>query len=176
MKAYPEALQYSVQNVVGVVQHTIEETQRISKKLHPSVLEDLGLLAAIRDLAREYQVLYDHIQINTRLGVDEEEIPDRLKILSYRFIQESLNNVAKHSQADQVKLTITKDEKHIYVRVEDNGCGFDVNHELSKDDLSKHMGIPNMRDRTELFGGSLMIRSEPGQGTAVEATWPLLGE
>lgn len=176
VKVYPEALQHSVQNAITIVQHTIEESQRISRNLHPSVLEDLGLLAAIRDLVREYRMLYGHIQINIRFGIDEQDIPGRLKILSYRFIQESLNNVAKHSQADKVKLAITKDEKHIYLIVEDNGCGFNVNHEMSEDDPSKHMGISNMRDRTELFGGSLIVRSGSEQGTVVKASWPLLGD
>ncbi|MEJ2657484.1 MAG: PAS domain S-box protein, partial [Desulfobacterales bacterium] len=101
MKDAPITLKTTTKDLIGVALNTIEETRRIYKNLHPSVLDDIGLKAAIRDLIHEFQAIYSHINITVELDVQENEIADSLKIQIYRVIQEALNNIAKHSDANK---------------------------------------------------------------------------
>jgi len=94
--------------------------------LRPSILDDLGILATLGWFCREYQKVYSKITIERKLEVEENEIPESIKTPIYRIIQEALNNVAKHSQADRVKLTLAKNDDRIELTVEDNGMGFDL--------------------------------------------------
>ena len=91
-----------VRDIIAVVRSTLEETQRITKNLHPSLMDDLGLLSAIREYCREFQHLYPQIAVDLDLRIDEADLPDTLKIMTYRVLQEAFNNIAKHSAAKNV--------------------------------------------------------------------------
>lgn len=95
-----------MKDVVSIVQSSIEETQRITKSLHPSILDDLGLFAAIREICREFNKVYSDIQIKINLELQEHDVPESLKILIYRILQEALNNAAKHSGANTINLCL----------------------------------------------------------------------
>ncbi len=95
-----DSLRASLQNILSIVQDTIDDNQRIYRNLHPAILDDFGLDAALRGLCREFREVYDNISIKTHFEVPEKMIQDPLKILIYRILQEALNNAAKHSQAE----------------------------------------------------------------------------
>ena len=101
----------SLERIMGLIQEIIEESRRISSNLRPSMLDTLVFISAIRSFCREYQKIYRNIRIETQLDVQEEDIPEKLKIVCYRIIQEALNNAAKHSQADKLLLSISKTDE-----------------------------------------------------------------
>jgi signal transduction histidine kinase len=172
LEAIPNSLENSLKDVVSIVQSSIEETQRITKSLHPSILDDLGLFAAIREICREFNKVYSDIQININLELQEHEVPESLKILIYRILQEALNNAAKHSGANTINLCLIKSNRKISLTIEDNGKGFEVHEVLHADSHVRGMGLQSIRERTELFGGSVQIISKREKGTTICADWP----
>ena len=156
----------SLENIVSLVQHSIEEVRRIQMELRPSVLDDLGVLAALSWFVREYQRVYTHIQTELLTELEEQEVPDVLKIVIFRIVQEALSNVARHSRADRTRVAMRRDEESIELVIEDNGRGFNVGA------INGGLGLTSMRERAELSGGSFEIRSEDGKGTTIRATWP----
>jgi PAS domain S-box-containing protein len=172
LEAIPNSLENSLKDVVSIVQSSIEETQRITKSLHPSILDDLGLFAAIREICREFNKVYSDIQININLELQEHDVPESLKILIYRILQEALNNAAKHSGANTINLCLIKSNRKISLTIEDNGKGFEVHEVLHADSHVRGMGLQSIRERTELFGGSVQIISKREKGTTICADWP----
>ena len=159
----------SLEAVVPVAKNAIEEVRRIQKNLRPPLLDDLGILAAIPWFCREFQSIYSMIQLEHRLGIEETEIPDPLKIVIYRIIQESANNIAKHSKAKRATISLKKRDGQIELAIQDDGQGFEVEGPFS---LSKGLGLASMKERAELFGGTFSIESRKGAGTTIRATWP----
>jgi signal transduction histidine kinase len=168
----PELFQSSLKDVLSIVQSTIEETQRITKHLHPSILDDLGLLVAMRGICREFGEVYSDVTTKSNIEIDEPDVPDSLKILIFRVLQESLNNIAKHSGADTVIIGLKKYKQNIEMTINDNGKGFDLRAVLRTDSHERGLGLQSMRERTELFGGSIDFRSKKGKGTTIRAIWP----
>jgi PAS domain S-box-containing protein len=165
------SLEPALKDTLSIVHDTIEETQRIYKNLHPSVLDDLGLLSAIRSICREFQEVYSKIQMKNHINISESEVPDLLKISIYRILQEALNNVAKHSHADTVKLSLRRIKNNIELTIEDNGKGFDLNQVLHEDSRERGLGLDSIRERVEFFDGILEIRSKKEKGTRIRAIW-----
>lgn len=161
-----------IKHTIDIVTRTIEESQRISKNLHPSLLDDLGLISAVRAFCREFQEVYTGIAIDLALQVTEDALPDPLKIILYRILQEALNNVAKHSDASKVSVKLIMDTASIKLTIHDNGKGFDVNENTEKDALERGLGIESMAERAEFSGGRLQIESGIGKGSMIHAVWP----
>jgi PAS domain S-box-containing protein len=163
----------ALNDLVTVVRSTIEETQRITKALHPSIVDDLGLLAAIRGYCREFQQLYPQIAVNLKQELNEAALPDSLKILTYRVLQEALNNAAKHSCSKNVNVSLCQSAGLLELTVVDDGMGFDEKCISRTNRPACGMGLQGMRDRAELFGGSFYLVSRVGHGTKIQVTWPL---
>jgi signal transduction histidine kinase len=98
-------------------------------------------------------------------------MPEPLKIIIFRVIQEVLNNVAKHSKADQVDLFLKKDDGVIKLTVSDNGIGFDTEKMTYFDQFKKGLGLSSMKERVSLSSGTFSIDSKEGVGTTVQAFW-----
>jgi signal transduction histidine kinase len=162
-----------LEDLMTRVQEAIEETRRIQENLRPPVLDDLGLLVALRALCRDFKAVHGSIRLTSSLSISENNIPDRLKIVLYRICQEALNNIAKHSEADLVTLSLGKQDRRIVLTIKDNGRGFDPSQTARLGAAPDGMGLASMRERAALSGGSLTLGSTEGQGTAVEGSWPL---
>jgi len=165
-------METSLKEVLSIVQSLIEETQRISKHLHPSILDDLGLLAAMRGICREFREIYAEIEIKLDLRIHEHEMPELLKTSIFRILQEALNNIAKHSGADIVTIFLEKTSQRIELTIKDNGKGFDLNDLRDEGSHQRGLGLQSIRERTELFRGTIDIRSKKGKGTTIHAAWP----
>ena len=163
----------SLNTITTIVQETIGEVRKIVMDLRPSILDDLGIQATIRWFCREFRITYSNIEITEEIDIKEEELPDDLKIVIYRILQEALNNVAKHSKADHISLSLFKEEDFVVLKIEDNGIGLDVSRITSHNDSRTHFGLTGMKERTELSGGSFSVESEKGTGTVITAKWPL---
>jgi len=163
----------SLESVMPLARGAVEEVRRISKNLRPSSLDDFGIVATISWLLQEFKTLYVRIEIEEQIEILEDDIPDSLKIVIYRILQEALNNVAKHSQASVVGFCLRKTDSMIELVVNDNGEGFEMENILSGDQPGRGLGITGMKERTELSGGSFSLETHKGLGTTVQSSWPL---
>jgi PAS domain S-box-containing protein len=161
----------SLDAIIPLTQKTIEEVRRIVKDLRPSILDDLGILATINWFGREFQKVYTGIRIETEIDVQENMIPSLLKTVIYRILQEALNNVAKHSGADRVQLSLLEQDSRIILSIQDDGAGFDVSKTISMKPSRRGFGLASMRERAELSGADFDIISEAGQGTTIRVVW-----
>ena len=157
--------------LVSVIQDCIQEVREICMDLRPSLLDDLGILVTINWFCREFQELYPGISIESELNVEERQVPESLKIVIYRLLQEALNNIAKHSKADRVLVTMRGKDNTLELDIEDNGRGFDLEEVLSVESTKRGLGLGSMRERTGLSGGSFSIKTAKGAGTVVQASW-----
>lgn len=162
-----------VRQLISVTENTIQEARRIMSDLRPSMLDDLGVLKTLEWFCREFQQLHPHVQIQRAIEIDEEDIPDPLKIVIFRLVQEAFHNVAKHSGAEHVTLALQKAGDRIRLAVEDNGIGFPADDLWSRKPLMNGLGLTSMRERTELSGGHLTLSSTVGKGTVIRAEWSL---
>jgi len=158
---------------INLLKQTIDEVRRIMMDLRPSILDDLGILATISWFCRELQVVYTVMNVEQDIQLAEEDIPEPLKIIIYRILQEALNNAVKHSNASSVLVSLKKVNGKIQLMIKDNGKGFDIEQVAMDDDIPamERMGLISMRERAELTGGSLVIESQLDKGTAIIASW-----
>lgn len=162
----------SFKALIPMIQETERESRRIMADLRPSVLDDLGVLAAINWYCREFQNTYSHIRIQKEIEMSEDKVPVSLRTPIYRIVQEALNNIVKHGKANLVNLFLRETDDGIEMVIQDNGQGFDVNGIVSPESHRRGLGINSMRERAKLSGGSLTIESAKGKGTTVRASWP----
>ncbi len=169
----PENSAEFLKTVIPVIQEGIEECRRIQQDLRPPILDDLGLLSTLSWFCRRFQTIYAHIRIEQEIGVEEGEIPEALKIVIYRIIQEALNNIAKYSRADLVRLSLRKRNDRLEFTIQDNGLGFDLKKAQVQESTRKGLGLSSMTERAELSGGSFSIESSERNGTVIRAEWPI---
>ena len=156
-----------------MVQVAVEEVRRIQKNLRPPTLDDLGLLATISWFCREFEGVYSDIRIEREIDLEEEDVPDPLKIVIYRVMQEALNNVAKHSRTKAVRLALRKKDGRIEMEILDEGVGFDPDEVFSRTDPERGFGLFSMKERTELSEGRFSVEAARGAGTKIHASWPV---
>jgi PAS domain S-box-containing protein len=161
----------SLETIVPMTQNAVEEVRRISRNLWPHVLDDLGIVAAISWLCKEFETTYSKIGIEKQIQIREDDVAGDLKIIIFRVLQEALNNVVKHSRADKVKLLLHETNGRLELCVQDNGTGFNLDRLVSGASPQRGLGLASMRERTRLSGGSLVIESQEGRGTTLRATW-----
>ena len=158
--AMPESMaaqRDQLREVRNTTEHTILEIRRLIAALSPAVLEQLGLGAALRQLVNRFrQVSPARVRLAlNRLG----PLPKKTEMIVYRLVQECFNNIAKHSNATAVNLSVTTADGYLKLAVEDNGIGFDVEEALARRDS---FGLSGMRERVALLGGTFQINSTLG--------------
>jgi len=161
-----------LEDITPLIQATVDETRRIAMGLRPSTLDDIGISETIYWFCQHYESIYKNIRILKLIEVEEDQIPETLKTVIFRVLQESLNNVAKHSGADRVQLSLRQQDQTVELIVEDNGSGFDLAKPLPQNAAGEGFGLAGMRERVDLAGGIFTIQSTPGQGTRIGAVWP----
>jgi signal transduction histidine kinase len=161
----------SLEALIPLVQETVEEVRRMQTDLRPPVLDDLGILATLGWFCREFQIIYSGLRIEKQINIEENELPDPLKTVIYRVLQEAMNNIAKHSKADLVALSLRKTDNSIELVIADNGRGFDLEKAISVENAKRGLGLSSMKERTELSGGAFSIKPIKGKGTTIRASW-----
>jgi signal transduction histidine kinase len=147
----------------GVTERTVEELRRIIAALSPAVLERLGLERALHQLVARFQKTHDSA-LSVAISRKASEVSPQSQQVIYRVAQESLQNIAKHSQAAHVKLSLRAADQFIRLSVSDDGAGCCADTAWKK---PMSFGLAGMRERAALLGGTLVLRSAPGKGTAV---------
>jgi signal transduction histidine kinase len=163
VESEPVRAQLSAVSEAG--ERTVEAVRRIALSLRPSMLDDLGLVAALEWQARE---------VGNRTGLDVEvraedsagEVPDAQRTCIYRVTQEALRNCVRHAGASTVRVGLSQGAKSVTLQVEDNGRGFRAGR-------TRGLGLLGMEERVTRLGGRLRVRSEPGRGTTLSVELPL---
>lgn len=164
-----EGLRKSLAELRELTGATLGGVRRLAIALRPPLLDDLGLEAALRALVQEFSRRCP-VQASftaNRLG----RLPPDVELVLYRIVQEGLSNVAKHAQAASVRVSLTRNGRHLCLLVEDDGCGFDV--AATRSSRGSGLGLFGMEERLALVGGSLRLESAPGVGTRIVAHVPL---
>lgn len=158
--------------LVPMIQEIVEEVSRIAMDLRPSILDDLGILATVNWLCKEFQKTLPDISVEKTLRVEETCVPEEQKTVIFRILQEALNNVAKHSRASMVRISLDKQNGWTVLTIEDNGVGFDWESIHSADGARRGLGLAGMKERTQLSRGVFFVQSRLGAGTSITASWP----
>jgi len=160
-------------DIIPLIQATVDETRRIAMGLRPSTLDDIGISETIYWFCQQYEGIYKNIRILKLIEVEEDQISETLKTVIFRVLQESLNNVAKHSGADRVQLSLQQQGNTVELIIEDNGSGFDSDKPLPQSVTGRGFGLASMRERIELSGGIFTLETAPEQATRICAVWPI---
>jgi signal transduction histidine kinase len=161
---HPE-VKTQLDNLKSVAERTFQSVRNMALLLRPSMLDDLGLAAALEWQGREVS-RRSEIEVSVESESVPEDLPDEYKIYIYRLVQEALNNAVRHSGARNAKVVVERLAKSIVVRVTDDGRGFDPAR-------SRGMGILGMEERVKRLGGTLRVESQPGKGATVTADLPI---
>jgi len=154
----------------------ITEVQRISSNLRPSVLDDFGLVTALRMLCKEFEKLHAVRTTFREAHAPSGPVDGNIEIALYRIAQEALSNTAKHSHAGTATLHLERQDTSIQLTVSDDGTGFDETDAARARGEGHGIGLMSMRERSELLGGTFRIESGSGKGTTVTVTLPLPAE
>lgn len=154
-----------------IIQSAIDEVRRISHNLRPSILDDLGIIAAINSLCLDFEKVNETITVKQRICARDEDIPDKIKIVIYRVLQEACTNIVRHSCADRVTVHLSSVSGALLLRIHDNGAGFDMQTLHARKESNRGLGVTSMQERIKFSGGHFTLTSSPGKGTTVRALW-----
>jgi len=156
----------------GLAEATLEEVRKLIYDLRPTVLDDLGLAAALRWYV-QHQLAARGLAVGLHVQLGDRRLDPMLETAVFRIAQEALWNVVKHAGATEVDVELTLADGQVRLRVRDNGRGFQVDGVRSVDPLRGGAGLGGMQERAALLGGRVRIASRPGSGTEVLAEFPL---
>jgi signal transduction histidine kinase len=164
-----ERLEARLSDSIDIVEHALQQVRDLSLNLRPSLLDDLGLVAALRWYIDRF-VHRTGIQVHLHVGASVSRVAAGVETACFRVVQESLTNVARHAQAHQVEVCLTQ-QAELELLIQDDGHGFDVRAMRERAAQGSSLGLPGMEERVVLAGGDLEVESTPQQGTTIRATF-----
>ena len=183
MKAHPN-IRPALESIVSICDHLFLVVRSMMRRLRPTMLDELGLGAALEDMIDNWREYNPDTIVRLRFEDAMEICDDAAKIHLFRIVQESLNNIARHARASEVAITLqtsvpedagsigeesAPSDAWLHLTVIDDGCGFD----LERAPLG--FGLLGMRERCESLGGRFLLRTRPGEGVAITVEIPCLG-
>ncbi len=167
-----DEISHVIDDADEILSTSIQEVRRISRYLRPTLLDDLGLSAAIDSLSSDFSKR-NNIEVTTENNCQKQRLPQEVETAFYRIIQEALTNIEKHARnANHVILKIDKMRKRVTLSISNDGLGFDKTT-LDQTNPDRGLGLRNMIDRAELLEGHMTVNSAPEKGTTVIVTIPL---
>jgi signal transduction histidine kinase len=157
-----------VQSVIVRIDGAMDTVRRIATDLRPSVLDDLGLVAAVEWQAQEFE-RSTGVPVQLEVNAEHVELEDRCATTAFRILQETLTNVARHAQASRLHITLRVSAEILTLEVRDNGRGISDAEIASP----RSLGLLGSRERAMACGGELVIRGLKAQGTTVSLRIPL---
>lgn len=168
----PDDALRQVKSLQDTLDETAREVNRIEHNLHPAALERAELHEALKDYAEQWSE-QTGISLVSDLNVNGEKFSLPLKVCLYRVVQESLTNIYKHAQANQVSLSLTQRNGEVVLIVEDDGVGLNSVDSQASPYKEGGLGLRSIRERVELLGGRFEIESSPGKGTSLFTRLPI---
>ena len=158
-----------LKDILENVTFALKEVRRISADLRPSILEELGILMTLKWFATEYNKIYTELNVDLKLDIHEIDIPEKNKDVIYRIVQESMNNIAKHSDAKNIVVNLSKLKTGILLRIQDDGSGFDL--KKVKQSKKSGLGLKTMEERATNSGAQFTMDSNSLSGTDIQVLW-----
>jgi len=161
----PQELRNELEKLYELSQQTYQSIKHYAQALRPGILDDLGLVAAIKWLAEE---IHNFSGIEIQVKTDAvPPLPPETQLVLFRIVQEALNNVHRHSEASQASITVECQEAEVRVTISDNGKGFELPRQLSDFAGRGKLGLTGIAERAQLIGGELEVNSQIGKGTKI---------
>lgn len=154
-----------------IAQSTLDETRRLMVDLRPSVLDDLGLVPALRWFI-SHRVLPAGLKADFQTSGLEERLPEELETALFRILQEAIINAVKHARATTIQVRLYREPEQIVGIVSDDGKGFHPARIAGRPERDRGLGLFGMQERAALVGGRVEIQSAPGKGTQVRVVVP----
>ncbi|HEX4135212.1 MAG TPA: ATP-binding protein [Bryobacteraceae bacterium] len=164
----PAASLRNVEAIKGLVEGTVRVVRNMALLLRPSMLDDLGLIPALRWQAREMSKRTS-IDVGVSNELTSDDLPEQFKTCLYRVVQEALHNCERHSRATVVRIRVYQENDRLILRIQDDGQGFNVQQ-------VKGLGLLGIEERVARLGGTSQVESKPGGGTILTVRLPLLRE
>ena len=166
-----ETVGKAAERAVQHITDEIEKLQTLITELRPAALDQLGLTPALESLIARVRKVHGldvagQLDLDYQAGRKTTRLLPEIESTAYRLVQEALTNVAKHAKAEEVQVAVVEDDGHVTIEVRDDGEGFDL------DATHSGFGLLGMRERVDLFAGSLTVTSKPGSGTVIRAKLP----
>lgn len=164
-----------LENISELAHQTLNEVHNMAIRLRPSVLDDLGLAAAIRSYAKEFSA-NTGVKVDIQLMSMATRLPPEMETVLYRVVQEALTNVARHAEAENCRVTLRRKDDVIQGIIEDDGMGFDPQDAMLSEEKGRGLGLHGMKERIDLIGGSLEFESRVNEGSTIFLEVPLQSE
>lgn len=163
------ALKPQMDELRHLLKRTLDDVHNLAVELRPSVLDDLGLEAALKRYVQDFHV-HHHLDVDlVVVGLAQKRLPSPVETALYRIVQEGLTNAARHACAKTVSVLVEQRNGRVRAFIEDDGAGFDQVQAKA----SGRLGLYGMQERTELLGGQFVIESEPNKGTSIVIEVPI---
>jgi signal transduction histidine kinase len=171
-RADASAIAAELSESIGMSDRAIAQVRNLSLDLRPSVLDDLGLAAALRWYL-DRQALLSGFAAEFSVDLPPGRVPRELETACFRVAQQALTNVAQHARARRVSVELRREEKNLRLSIRDDGAGFDVAAARKRALGGQSLGILGMEERVLLLGGAFEVRSDSSRGTEVRARFPI---
>ncbi len=172
LKTDHESVADECRNTISDIDRIIENVRRLSRDLSPSILEDLGLSAAIRWLIDSFQKQHV-VEVDLDMDNVDHLFSEEAQTNIYRIFQEILNNIGKHADAGKVSVNAKIEVDHVFFKVKDDGKGFDLNKAITLNFTERGIGLAAMDERAHMLRALLDVNSSPGKGAMVELKIPI---
>jgi len=189
---HPPAVKSRLQSICDLTRHTLDNVHKLMFDLRPSILDQLGLIPALRWMAEtRLEPKGIRVSVVTSVAADYfdsepyQRLSPEIETTLYRVLQEAINNIARHSAARNVEINLNIEDDIAIVGITDDGIGFDLTElnvetiksidskDIQSSDNTRGLGLLGMQERVELLGGDLEINSAPGNGTQVYIHIPI---
>jgi len=155
----------------STINKSLKELRRVVIGLRPPALDELGLTHALKQSLKELKA--DGLDCKFSEEGTPFRLPSSMEIAAYRIVQEALNNIRKHANATKVNLRLQFQEDKLLVEIHDNGKGFDYSQTLDSAISVGHVGLLGMKQRAEMLGGDIRIKTDEGKGTTITLILPI---
>lgn len=167
----PEELKEELSELYEISQRTYQGIKHYAQALRPRILDDLGLVAALKWLAQEARE-FSGVEVEVAIEATPP-LPPETQLVLFRIVQEALNNVQRHSGATRASVALKCHEDEVEVTITDNGTGFDLPKQLSEFARRGKLGLTGMEERARLIGGEIEVSSRKGGGTCISVRAPM---
>jgi signal transduction histidine kinase len=156
-----------------LAQRALVDAKQLARGLRPSLLDDLGLAAAIERVAAEVEE-HHHVPVAVDMqAMTGQRLPERYETALFRIFQEAMANIVQHSGASHVSVRLAREPHRVILNVVDNGCGISATSTTHEPVVDGHLGLVGMQERAALLGGTIAIEPADGRGTKITVTIPV---
>jgi signal transduction histidine kinase len=156
---------------IVIIEHALQQVRDLSLDLRPSLLDDLGVVAALRWYT-DRQAQRAGFEASFSANIQEIRLPAEIETTCFRIVQEALTNIVRHAHAKHVQIELAQLDKQLELRICDDGIGFDVKSAFERGTGDFSLGLLGMQERAQLIGGKISIFSDPQKGTEIQASFP----